>query len=71
MLKFTPAQQQKIMYRLRCTAEKDPSDTVANAASQLAYELEYPQRINQLTDVDKDLIRYAHRMAYTPTSGVV
>ena len=71
MLKFTPAQQQKIMYRLRCTAEKDPSDTVANAASQLAYELEYPQRINQLTDVDKDLIRYAHRMAYTPTRGVV
>ena len=71
MLKFSPAQQQKIMYRLRCVAEKDPSDTVANAASQLAYELEAASRINRLTDVDKDLIRYAHRCNYTPTRGVV
>jgi hypothetical protein len=64
---FTPAQVQQIMFKLRCTAEKDPNDVIANSASQLAFELEYPKRITRLTDADRALIQYAYRKNYTPT----
>jgi hypothetical protein len=67
---FTQAQVQQIMFRLRCTAEKDPNDVIANSASQLAFELEYPRRIQRLTDTDRSLIQYAFRKNYTPTREV-
>jgi hypothetical protein len=66
-MKFTAAQTQKIMFALRCTAEKDPNDVIANSASQLAFELEYPQRVNRLTETDISLIQYAFKKSYTPT----
>ena len=67
---ITQAQTQQIMFRLRCTAERDPNDRIANAASQLAFELETPRRINHLTELDRELIRYAVRKAYTPLKNV-
>ena len=63
---LTAHQTQQIMFRLRCTAERDPNDIIANAASQLAYELEIPRRVTQLTDTDRDLIKYAFEKKYTP-----
>jgi len=66
---LTPRQIQNIMFRLRCTAERDPNDVIANAASQLAFELELPKRITQLTDADRSLIQYANKMNYSPTRG--
>jgi hypothetical protein len=64
-------QTQQVMYHLRCAAERDPNDIIANAASQLAFELETPERVNRLTDRDRDLIRYSVRKGYTPLkSGV-
>lgn len=63
---ITQAQTQQIMYRLRCTAERDPDDRIANAASQLAFELETPRRVNHLTELDRALIRYAVKKAYEP-----
>lgn len=67
---FTQAQVQQIMFRLRCTAERDPNDIIANAASQLAFELELPRRITELTDTDRNLIQYAFRKNYTPLRAV-
>jgi hypothetical protein len=68
-MKLTAAQVQQIMFRLRCTAERDPSDRIANAASQLAFELETPNRVQSLTELDRHLIRYAVRKAYPPLRG--
>ena len=65
-MKLTAAQVQQIMFRLRCTAERDPNDRIANAASQLAFELETPNRVASLTELDRHLIRYAVRKAYRP-----
>ena len=67
---ITQAQTQQIMFRLRCTAERDPNDIIANAASQLAFELETPRRVNELTDADRALIQYAVKKAYTPLKNV-
>jgi hypothetical protein len=68
-MKLTAAQVQQIMFALRCTAERDPSDRIANAASQLAFELETPVRVASLTELDRHLIRYAVRKAYRPLRG--
>ena len=68
---ITERQTQQIMYHLRCAAERDPDDVVANRCSQLAFELETPNRVRRLTDVDTALIRYAVKKNYTPLkSGV-
>lgn len=67
---ITQAQTQQIMFHLRCTAERDPNDIVANAASQLAFELETPDRVNRLTDTDRALIRYAIKKAYAPLKKI-
>jgi len=64
---LTALQTQQVMFKLRCAAEKDPNDVVANACSQLAFELELPARVKRLTDMDRELIRYAARKNYTPT----
>jgi hypothetical protein len=68
-MKLTAAQVQQIMFRLRCTAERDPNDRISNAASQLAFELETPNRVASLTELDRHLIRYAVRKAYPPLRG--
>ena len=68
-MKLTAAQVQQIMFALRCTAERDPNDRIANAASQLAFELETPVRVASLTELDRHLIRYAVRKAYPPLRG--
>ena len=67
---LTQRQTQQIMFKLRCTAERDPNDIIANAASQLAFELETPSRVNRLTDQDREMIRYAFQKNYTPLKGV-
>jgi hypothetical protein len=67
---ITQAQTQQIMYRLRCTAERDPDDRIANAASQLAFELETPRRVNNLSELDCALIRYAVKKAYQPLKKI-
>jgi hypothetical protein len=69
-MKLTAAQVQQIMFRLRCTAERDPNDVIANAASQLAFELETPNRVGTLTDTDRELIRYAIHKAYEPLKKI-
>ena len=63
-------QTQQIMFKLRCAAERDPNDVIANSCSQLAFELELPARVNRLTDTDKELIRYAVRKNYAPLKEV-
>ena len=63
-------QTQQIMFRLRCAAERDPNDVIANACSQLAFELETPNRVNRLTETDRQLIQYATRKNYAPLKGV-
>jgi len=60
---------QKVMYKLRCVAEKDPSDVIANAASQLAFELETTGRYGRLTPADRLLIRHSEAKNYTPTKA--
>ena len=65
-MKLTAQQVQKLMYHLRCTAERDPNDRIANAASQLAFELETPSRVATLTELDRHLIRYAVAKNYLP-----
>jgi hypothetical protein len=69
-MKLTAAQTQQIMFALRCTAERDPNDIIANAASQLAFELETPRRVLSLTDTDQALIRYAFRKGYEPLKKI-
>jgi|TARA_R110001592_G_scaffold252602_5_gene515395 hypothetical protein len=67
---LTANEIQKIMFKLRCTAEKDPDDKIANMASQLAFELELPRRINELSDTDRNLILYSNRKNYEPTRSL-
>ena len=63
---LTQRQTQQVMFKLRCAAERDPNDIIANACSQLAFELETPRRVLNLTDMDRELIQYAFRKNYTP-----
>ena len=63
---LTQRQTQQVMFKLRCAAERDPNDIIANACSQLAFELETPRRVLDLTEMDRELIQYAFRKNYTP-----
>ena len=63
-------QTQQIMFKLRCAAERDPNDVIANACSQLAFELELPARVKRLTDTDRELIKYAFQKNYAPLKEV-
>lgn len=63
---ITQRQTQQIMFKLRCTAERDANDIIANAASQLAFELETPNRVSNLNDRDRQLIAYAFKKDYAP-----
>ena len=67
---LTQYQTQQVMFKLRCAAERDPNDIIANACSQLAFELETPRRVLNLTDMDRTLIQYAARKNYAPLKGV-
>jgi hypothetical protein len=54
----------QIQKNLRNTAERDPNDIIANAASDLAVRLEavgtaFGMRLTDLTGVDRQLIQYA------------
>jgi hypothetical protein len=69
-MKLTQAQTQQVMFALRCTAERDPNDIIANCASQLAFELETPSRVARLTETDITLIQYAFRKSYRPLKEV-
>jgi len=51
---------QRTMQLLRNVAEVDPNDVIANSASQLAVDLELPEKIKQLTEVEQQLVRYAY-----------
>jgi len=51
---------QRTMQLLRNVAEVDPNDVIANAASQLAVDLELPRKATQLTEVEQQLVRYAY-----------
>ena len=68
---LTPRQTQTIMFKLRCAAERDPNDVIANACSQLAFELELPARVNRLTDTDRQIIKYAFDKDYAPLKEAV
>jgi hypothetical protein len=67
---LTPRQTQQIMFKLRCAAERDPNDVIANACSQLAFELEIPRRSTELTDMDRQIIKYAFDKDYAPLKEV-
>ena len=67
---LTPRQTQTIMFKLRCAAERDPNDVIANACSQLAFELEIPRRATELTDMDRQIIKYAFDKDYAPLKEV-
>ena len=61
-MKFTAKQVQEIMQVLRNVAEVDPTDEIANAASQIAYELEtvkLPLHFDDLNEKRQKVIRYA------------
>jgi len=68
---LTPRQTQTIMFKLRCAAERDPNDVIANACSQLAFELEIPRRATELTDMDRQIIKYAFDKDYAPLKEAV
>ena len=68
---LTPRQTQQIMFKLRCAAERDPNDVIANACSQLAFELEIPRRATELTDMDRQIIAYAFNKDYAPLKEAV
>ena len=68
---LTAYQTQQVMFKLRCAAERDPNDVIANSCSQLAFELELPRRVNELTDVDRQLIAYAFKKDYAPLKDTV
>ena len=68
---LTPRQTQTIMFKLRCAAERDANDVIANACSQLAFELELPRRVNELTDMDRQIIKYAFDKDYAPLKEAV
>ena len=67
---LTQRETQQVMFRLRCAAERDPNDVIANACSQLAFELETPRRVLNLTAMDRELIQYAFRKNYAPLKEV-
>ena len=61
-MKFSAKQVQEIMQVLRNVAEVDPTDEIANAASQIAYELEtvkLPLAYDDLNEKRQKVIRYA------------
>ena len=61
-MKFNATQVQQIMQVLRNVAEVDPTDEIANAASQIAYELEtvkLPLMFDDLNEKRQKTIRYA------------
>lgn len=61
-MKFNAQQVQQIMQVLRNVAEVDPTDEIANAASQIAYELEtakLPLMFDDLNEKRQKTIRYA------------
>jgi len=68
---LTQRQTQQVMFKLRCAAERDPNDVIANACSQLAFELETPRRVTELTEMDRHLIKYANRKNYAPLKEAV
>ena len=68
---LTQRQTQQVMFKLRCAAERDRNDVIANACSQLAFELEIPRRVNELTDMDRQLIAYAFKKDYAPLKEAV
>ena len=68
---LTQRETQQVMFKLRCAAERDPNDIIANRCSQLAFELETPSRVARLTDTDRELIRYAFRKNYAPLKEAV
>jgi hypothetical protein len=68
---LTPRQTQTVMFKLRCAAERDPNDVIANACSQLAFELELPRRATELTDMDRQIIKYAFDKDYAPLKEAV
>jgi hypothetical protein len=54
----------EIQKALRNTAERDPNDIIANAASDLAVRLEavnttFGMRLKDLTDLDRQIIKHA------------
>lgn len=57
---FTVREVQHIKQLLRNVAEVDPDDRIANCASQLAVDLETVGKINNLTEIEQAMIRYAH-----------
>ena len=57
---FTVREIQHIKQLLRNVAEVDPDDRISNCASQLAVDLETPHKINNLTETEQAMIRYAH-----------
>ena len=68
---LTQRETQQVMFKLRCAAERDPNDIIANRCSQLAFELETPNRVSRLTATDRELIRYAFRKNYAPLKEAV
>ena len=68
---LTQRQTQQVMFKLRCAAERDPNDVIANACSQLAFELETPRRVTELTDMDRQIIAYAFKKDYAPLKEAV
>lgn len=73
-MKFNAKQVQEIMQVLRNVAEVDPTDEIANAASQIAYELEtvkLPLAYDDLNEKRQKVIRYAFskRKQYVREAG--
>jgi hypothetical protein len=61
-MKLTLSNQAQIMQYLRNVAEVDACDVIANAASQLAVDMEYWKStvdFEQLTPLEQQMIRYA------------
>ena len=62
-MKMNARQLQELMGYLRNTAEVDPTDEIANAASQIAYELEtvkLPFDFNSMNEKRQAIARYAY-----------
>lgn len=61
-MKLNNRELQQLMQLLRNVAEVDPSDIIANCASQLAYELETvraPFNTDTLNTKRQELVKYA------------
>ena len=62
-MKMNAKQIQQTMQLLRNVAEVDPTDEIANAASQIAYELEtvkLPFNTDDLNEKRMSVVRYAY-----------